>query len=210
MRNQLTPDIYDYAKLKFGFKRHDKISETWYYFRDYGFTFMAPTKCGSASIRQFIWMNEIEDRMTVQRRDQVRGTAYVAARHPIDRFCSLWRSKCRDKRNLKDKRVYGFTPERLMSHIEEGNKDLHWTPQVTLLGEVEATIIPLAMLGYWWKQSGIGELGKFNTSEGAVDIDDSLKERILTFYADDVILHNKAESDFCMDSIPNIKPQLKQ
>jgi hypothetical protein len=211
MREPLTPDQYDEAKIAFGFKSSDTISHAWFYFRDYGFTLMTPTKCGSATMRQFIWMNELEDRIDVLKQHQVDSTkcgrAYVVVRHPIERFKSLWRSKCVRRDNLKDKRVYGFTPEELMSHIEDGAKDVHWTKQVDTIGKLDVTLIPLAMLGFWWKQSGLGQLQRFNTTEGEVEIDQSLKKRILTWYAEDVILHNKAECDFCWDTL---NPQLKQ
>jgi hypothetical protein len=94
-----------------------------------------------------------------------------------------------------------------MSHIEDGAKDVHWTKQVDTIGKLDVTLIPLAMLGFWWKQSGLGTLQRFNTTEGEVEIDQSLKKRILTWYSEDVILHNKAECDFCWDTL---NPQLKQ
>ncbi len=189
MRNPLTPP-YQEAKLKFGFRPDENISHAWYHFKDYNFTIMAPNKCGSASIRQFIWMNEIEDRIDI---NQIIGEACVVVRDPVSRFCSLWRSKCSDKTNLTDKRIYGFTPEELMSHIEAGHKDEHWTSQTELIGNLDPTLIPLEHLNEWWFDRGYGKLGNFNVTEGSVDIN---PKRIIDFYWEDMELYAKAVLDF--------------
>jgi hypothetical protein len=62
-------------------------------------------------------------------------------------------------------------------------------------------LIPNELFGFWWKQSGLGKLGRFNVTEGDVDIDDELKKRILTYYADDLTFYHKAQCDFCWDTI---------
>lgn len=168
---------------------------------------MIPPKCGSSSLKQFVWMNEMEDQVPFLKWYQVLPTednVYVVARHPLDRFCSLWKSKCNNgypsDRTVK-KQIYGMTPTELMDYIEGGARNTHWTPQHELIGERSATVLPLEMLGFWWKQSGYGELGRFNATEGDVEIDDVLRKRVLTFYAEDVTLYHKAQCDFCWETI---------
>lgn len=201
MRNELTHDTYSEAKHIFGATPHDRVANSWYHFKTHNFTIMAPPKAGQSTIRQFIWINEMDDQVIAAKQHQAVGDVYVIVRDPVSRFCSLWRSKCRDKGGILDKRIYGMTPVELMNHLESGARDIHWTPQYELLGKLEPTLIPLKMLGWWWKQSGLGSLGKYNATVGDVEIDDSLRKRILTFYADDVILHNKAECDFCWGTL---------
>jgi hypothetical protein len=201
MRDPIIPDVYNEVKHKLGFAPNQSITHVWYYFKDHKFTIVAPAKCGSSSIMQFIWMNEIEDSVLVLKQHQVVGETYTIIRDPIDRFCSLWRSKCRDKKNIRDKRIYGMSPSELMTHIESGAKDAHWTQQNRIIGKLDPVLIPLEMLGWWWKQSGLGELGKYNATEGEVDISDKLKARILRFYANDLELYHKAQCDFCWDTV---------
>lgn len=178
-------------------------TRVWFYFKEWKFTIMNPPKCGGSSIKQFIWMNELEDKIVHLMQNEAKktpGENYVVIRNPLDRFASLWKNKCRDKDNIKDTEIYGMSPNQLMTHIENGHKDIHWTPQSAMIADANVKLIPLDMLGFWWRHNGLGELGVFNSTEGEVEIDNELKTRILTFYADDVILHNKAECDMCWDT----------
>ncbi len=193
MRDPITPDIHDEAKRKFGFADNQNITHIWYYFKDYEFIVMAPPKCGSSSIRQFIWMNEIEDRIIVLKHHQVFGDEiYAIIRDPISRFCSLWRSKCRDEEIIRDKRIHGMSLSELMTHIEGGAKDAHWTQQSKIIGNLNPVLIRLEHLNEWWSANMHGELGTFNSTEGNTEISNELKSRILTFYADDLELYQKA------------------
>ena len=185
----------DHNKVKFS------LGHRWYYFDDWGFTIMAPPKCGSTAIKQFIYMHELGDSVKFLKQFEVQGKAYVVVRNPFHRFTSLWKSKCRDKAPLRNKRVHGMTPEELMDYIEDGAKDVHFTPQITLLGNINATLIPLESLNWWWHQSGFGSLGKFNVTEGEAEIGDELKQRVITFYADDLELYHKAQCDLCWDTV---------
>jgi hypothetical protein len=157
---------------------------------------MAPPKCGSTAIKQFIWMNEVDNKVTLLQQYQVGGKIFVVVRRPLDRFGSLWRNKCRDQEDIRDTRVYGMSPEELMTHIESGARNIHWTPQTAMISNLDVTLIPLDLFSTWWGRRGYGELGKFHATDGEVDMDDSLKDRVLTFYADDVMLYDKAEREF--------------
>lgn len=144
-------------------------------------------------------MNEIQ--CSYIPHSQVKGQAFFVVRHPVDRFCSLWRSKCRDEASIANINVHGMSPQELMSHIENGATDVHWTPQVELIKNLNPTLIPLESLNWWWHQSGLGSLGVFNATEGEIEMSDDLKQRILTFYADDLKLYHKAQCDLCWDTI---------
>jgi hypothetical protein len=203
MREPLTYDNPNHPR--FTEPGHRIHSYGWFYNRLLNFTLGATAKCGTASIKQFIWMNEQEEEFFPIKDKNVGGNVYFVVRYPLDRFCSLWRSKCRDSgRSLHRDALKEMSPNELMDYIESGVKDAHWNPQVDLLNEHDAKLIPLELLGFWWKQSGLGELGNFNTSEGDVEIDDKLMKRILTYYADDLELYHKAQRDFCWATvIPN-------
>jgi len=178
----------------------------WYYFKHQHFSLMVPPKCGATSIRKFIETVQ-DDEIIKIKHYAVCGKVYAVVRHPLDKFCSLWRSMCRDKIGPQEFGIHDMTPTELMDHIEGGAKDIHWTPQIDLHGKLEPTLIPLAMLGFWWKQSGLGSLGKHNMTDGDIEMDEKLRDRVLTFYADDVILHNQAELDFCWDTCRKLNIQ---
>jgi len=182
----------------------------WFVVPDWNLTIAAPPKAGSSSLKKFFYESEMDNvRMIPHNEVNPNSKIFYVVREPLDRFKSLWRGKCRDRDNIRDRRVYGMQPDELMQHILAGQTDIHWTPQVTLLNQLggNVTLIPLALLGFWWKQSGFGKLDLFNSTEGEVEIDQSLKDQVLTFYSEDVILHNQAESSFCWDTL---YPQLKQ
>jgi len=171
----------------------------WFHIPAWDIVIAAPPKAGSSSLKRFMGDNKIQ--CSYIKHHQVTGNIFFVVRDPITRFASLWRSKCRNKENLLDKRVHGMSPQELMSHIENGATDVHWTPQVELIKNLNPTLIPLESLNWWWHQSGLGSLGVFNATEGEIEISDDLKQRILTFYADDLKLYHKAQCDLCWDTI---------
>ena len=176
----------------------------WFVVPDWNLTIAAPPKAGSSSLKKFFYESEM-DNVTMIPHHEVNPNSeiYFVVRDPLTRFESLWRGKCRDRDNISDRRVYGMQPKQLMEHILAGQRDIHWTLQTTLLYQLgsNATLIPLDMLGWWWKQSKLGKLEKFNTTDGEMDMDDELREQILTFYADDLTLYHKAQCDFCWDTL---------
>jgi len=169
----------------------------------------APLKAGSSTVKDFLWKNNIDCEYAPRYKVEGLNNIYFVVRDPIQRFESLWRSKCRDRHNSHLKFPYhtwktlrGATQEQLMDYIESNeHPDAHWTPQMKLVGDLDVTLIPLEALSWWWNQSGFGSLGKSNTTEGETEISDSLKKRVLTFYADDLKLYHKAQCDLCWDTI---------
>lgn len=113
-------------------------------------------------------------------------------RHPLDRFLSLWRNKCRD--HGKGVAVEGFTMEQLWQRIEEGPEDDHWRRQVDLLGKYrkEAELVKLESLPDWYYENMQCEFPHENRTEPYDNISDELRDKILTRYAEDVELYNAA------------------
>jgi len=108
-------------------------------------------------------------------------------RHPVERFKSLWRNKCRDgeQANLG---IAGMTPEQLFEHIQTARDNYHWTPQVDLLGGVEAEVVRLEGINDWWAENMGGEFPRLHSTEGDVDISPELLEKIRTRYQADLRL----------------------
>ena len=106
----------------------------WFYFQKENISIGLALKCGTASIKQFVWMNEAADNITSIEPREITGDAYFVVRHPLDRFCSLWKSKCRDNQSSAYKETLAdMSPVELMDHIEAGARDPHWTPQGKVL-----------------------------------------------------------------------------
>lgn len=165
----------------------------WFVVPDWNLTIAAPPKAGSSSLKQYFYECDM-DNVTMVPRYKVNTSSeiFFVVRDPIDRFASLWRSKCRDKDNIGDYSVHGMSLDELMDYIEAGNRDIHWASQETLLNGLDANLIRLENLQQWFSDRGYGDLPTVNSTDGNVDIDDSLKDRILTHYAEDLILYNTA------------------
>jgi hypothetical protein len=162
----------------------------WLHFPEWEFTIAAPPKGGSSSLKRFADNSEVEYNYIPH--NQVRGKAYFVVRNPFDRFASLWKSKCRDKRAIADKDVHGMSPRALTAHISSGKKDVHWTPQHELIGNLEVTLIPLEKLNQWWSDNGYGELEVYNATEGEMQMNEMIHTWLCQFYAEDFILYSKA------------------
>ena len=162
----------------------------WLHFPEWEFTIAAPPKGGSSSLKRFADTSDVEYNYIPH--NQVRGKAYFVVRDPFDRFASLWKSKCRDKRAIAKNEVHGMTPHELMLHIIAGNKDVHWTKQVDLIGSLSVGLIALPALNDWWRDNGYGELEIFNNTTGAMPADDVVYDWISDYYAEDFVLYTEA------------------
>lgn len=109
---------------------------------------------------------------------------YLSVRHPVERFTSLWRNKCREK-NGAPWQVYGMTPDQLMDYIEI-QEDHHWRKQVkNLTDRTELMLMPdlLEMIGCTMR---------LNRSDRLEREPDMPVDRILDYYADDLRLWEDA------------------
>ena len=165
----------------------------WFIIPEWNITIAAPPKCGSSSLKQFFYMHEMNSVRMIEHNEVNRNSnVFFVVRNPEDRFASLWKSKCRDNAPILDKRVYGMSPNELVKHIIDGNSDVHWTPQIKILGNIEAKLIPLEKLNEWWANRGYGDLGRFNKTEGDVELGADILEWIKEHYAEDHALYKKA------------------
>lgn len=165
----------------------------WFYFNERDFVITAPPKCGSSSIKQYVWMHEIENQVSTPLHNDVkkmRCDKFAVVRNPLDRFASLWKSKCRDRMPVRSNAVHGMSPYELIQHINDGNKDVHWTPQHQLLEGIDVELIALPHFSDWWRNKGCGELGTFNETAGEMFADKEIQEWVSDFYAKDYELYS--------------------
>jgi len=113
-------------------------------------------------------------------------------RHPLDRFLSLWRNKCRDYGS--GTAVEGLTMEQLYQRIIDGAPDEHWTRQVDMLGKhrKSAELVRLDSLPGWWYTHMLAEFPHENKTAPYDKIDTALRDKVLDHYAEDVNLYDAA------------------
>ncbi len=108
---------------------------------------------------------------------------FLSVRHPLERFVSLWRNKCRDKMGIP-RDVWGLTPDELMDFIED-HEDHHWRKQADYVTKTTIPIDDRDLL----KKLGVGVV--LNATQG--DDDPAMPvDRIVDYYADDVLLWEEA------------------
>ena len=109
---------------------------------------------------------------------------YLAVRHPVDRFKSLWRNKARDKDGAPHQ-VYGMTPDQLMDYIEK-QEDHHWRKQVKNLTDKTVPMLAADLLKM------VGATVRINRTDRLERDPDMPTDRILDFYIDDLRLWDRA------------------
>lgn len=123
--------------------------------------------------------------------------ARFVVRHPLDRFESLWRSKCRDGHGkVGGHDIRGLTPEQLFEYIQK-HDDPHWraqAPYVTTLDK-EPTLVPLESFSSQFRlDTGIGLWEMNPTIVLPTDQGCSLEllTDVLEHYSNDMILYDRA------------------
>lgn len=122
---------------------------------------------------------------------------FFVVRHPIDRFESLWRSKCRDNHGtVGGHPIRGMNPYDLFAYIKQ-HDDPHWRPQIDMikLGEMpNITLVPLDEFTHHFKaHTGLDLWYQNPTKELKSDYFDlGLLSEVADYYADDVDLYEKA------------------
>jgi hypothetical protein len=119
-------------------------------------------------------------------------------RDPWDRFKSLWRQKCRDKGEFGNEEhneaLYSQPPKYLMEYIASGHRNWHWLPQIELMGDVKAHLVPLEKMAVWWREQGADrDMVHEHISQGhGEEWDYELKERVLDYYKEDSELYEES------------------
>lgn len=170
----------------------------WWYCNRWNIILGCAPKCGSTALFKVISDHNI----AAYNPEKHNFTAYAVwiVREPVARFWSLWKDKCRDGDILwedgDDDILAGFSPEELMSFIENTNeKDIHWATQQSQCGNRANELVPLEKLSKWWKNRGFPDMEPLNTSEGDIDMSEELVTRILKHYAKDVALYELASAN---------------
>lgn len=153
--------------------------------------FGVPFKNGYTSVKKVL--NGPRGAVRIQPNHMKHFTRKVfIVRHPLDRFLSLWRNKCRDCGSGVG--VEGFTQEELFARIQNGTPDEHWIRQVEMLGKhrKDAELVRLESLPEWWWKNMQAEFAHENKSDNYDEISDELRSQVLDHYADDIGLYNAA------------------
>lgn len=126
-----------------------------------------PPKCGSSAVYFALEASftrplaDSPDDVQIFKAKLIPKDALVTfvVRHPIDRFRSLWRNKCRDGGRLKGfgSGLKGLSPEKLFELIQHADNH-HWIRQAELYREIPYThsppeIVRLENLSNWWAEN---------------------------------------------------------
>lgn len=149
----------------------------------------APRKCGYTSLLQSVGQST----PNYAHIEGVKAVKYLAIRHPVDRFISLWRFvQSHPFETAHDnplKPLAGLSPDALMDYIEAHPRDNdHWLPQASYFHS-GVTCIPYERL-----LAHIGTPPKHGNKSTAPPPQSVPSARILAHYARDLELHNLANS----------------
>lgn len=155
------------------------------------FAIGVPFKNGYTSVLKVLNGQQAPVRIQPNHMKNFRHKIFIV-RHPLDRFLSLWRNKCRDHGSGVG--VEGFTQEELWHRIQNGTPDEHWIRQIEMLGKYrkEAELVRLEDLPGWWWKNMQAEFAHENKSDNYDEISDELRAQVLEHYAEDLRLYDAA------------------
>jgi hypothetical protein len=123
-------------------------------------------------------------------------------RPPLERFMSLWRSKCRDGVNLTVgddiNPIKDFSCEDLISMIERGDKhDSHWAHQTEIEKGLATTLVPVGIIDQWYYKLTGRTPAPANQTEHrpSEHCTPEVAKRVRKHYEDDTQLYNAAWND---------------
>lgn len=169
-----------------------------------GITLCVPPKCGGSSVMASL-MSHYDVKALVDVPDitlippcSVSTPVMQVVRHPVARFASLWRNKCRDKGRLlgHQEALWGLTPAELLTYVKT-HHNRHWEAQATVRRELatdDVTLVPLYALSAWWRDNTpYPALERLNLTAGSMyNIDKGLADSIAWHYRDDVELYEES------------------
>ena len=170
-------------------------------------TFGVPPKCGSSSVHAalqeaFGCENLVYcDNVRLLKTPPEGAPLVFVVRHPLDRFKSLWKNKCRDNGKLAGHgtNLFGLTPAELFDYIS-GHHNHHWTPQSELLGILATSmytdIVALEDLTQYCVDNVpyMPPVSVYNKTNGVVELSVALEQEITDYYADDVTLYEVGQT----------------
>ena len=166
----------------------------WYAIPEWDIAIGAMQKCGTRSIlfsiiKHFLPETRYEDMPALlangcpffEKCDDTDYSKVGIVREPVARFASLWRSKFNDE-----------TPEHLFGRVKRMQGDPHFARQTTMLMKADS-LVRLENLSEWWGKNTPAKLHLKNSTEGGDEfITQSLRVKILKFYATDRQLWERA------------------
>jgi hypothetical protein len=168
-----------------------------------GYCFGVAPKAGSSSIRQAI-TQEGRDYWVVPFPEDVEHRIAII-RHPVFRFKSLWRNKCRDggkimlAKHLNQHPIRGLTPSELFEYIQK-HDNYHWTPQSILIDGKASELVSLTGMRRWWVRDFPYSTQPYPHEHRTIDRPDDdegwsgdLYSQIEEYYADDLELFRRAK-----------------
>lgn len=178
----------------------------WWYLPDHGACVCVPAKCGgSAFYRKAFNITHMKQQHLRSRAveiglltgmgpftpEQIQhyysdAPKHLAVRHPVERFASLWRDKCRDgDDNIPW--MQGWAPDKLLNHIRAfplGNG--HWVPQYLYRVPGTSLIPSIQLLKALGHEQHIEHETRRNSDDPPMPVDG-----IETLYKDDMrLLHD--------------------
>lgn len=174
------------------------------YFKQYGVTYGVMPKNASSSFFEALRRHYqlprkkgfeiVQDCTDLEKVAQPIGDAYFIVRHPLDRFESLWRSKCRDHHgSIGGHPVRDLTPEQLFDYIKT-HGDPHWrsqTPYAATLDK-EPTLVPIEHFAESLKATTGIEMWHQNPTNGVCEMSLELMDEVMDHYEQDVLLYERA------------------
>ena len=120
--------------------------------------------------------------------------ARFIVRHPLDRFESLWRSKCRDHHgSIGGHPIRDMSPDELFAYIQE-HDDPHWRSQApyVMTLDAEPTLVPVEYFAQQFRLDTGFEAWHQNPTTGDCPMSIELMHDVLEHYANDVLVYERA------------------
>lgn len=174
-----------------------KELECWWNVPDWGFAVCLPPRCGSTTVTHYLFANEltcyrpiIENKITGNVQDDMVRRIMVV-RDPVERFTSLWKSKCLNGEKLwVDDEVAvldNMSPDGLISFVEHDRSgDAHWATLTEIEAGYSTEIIHMKDMN---EVLGLTSIEHLNyTGNNKVTLDPKVEKRVREFYKDDYAL----------------------
>lgn len=156
--------------------------------------FGVPPKNGYQSIRKVLNGQSGPVRIPLNRLKHFPRKVFVV-RHPVERFMSLYRNKCRDgERGLHLDHI--ASPRALFEHIQTAPPDDHWARQVDLLAPFhgKAELVQLDRMADWWRDNMPGEFPHLHQTADREAPDPELFTDLALHYRADLDLFFEADN----------------
>lgn len=170
----------------------------WAYIPDFDVTVGIAPKCGSSSWYALLRDNEY----LYYKAPQPSEDSVFVVRHPIERFISLWKNKCRNGSRISivdyDDPYWaaGWSIDDLLDVMETKLFNHHWWPQSDYEKGLSKKLIPLEEFSDWAEKTGFGKLPHRNKTEGTVELTDEQYRRVSAYYIDDIKLYERAVREY--------------